>query len=296
MGRREAPGSGRVALVTGASSGIGRATSAALADSGWRVFGAARHAPPATARPPAWSRPSAAGGTSAVPFVLLDVRDGDSVRACVSQVQSAAGHLDLLVNCAGVVTGGPAEEMLGDEVSDQLDTNLLGTIRMCQAVLPGMRGQRHGRIINVGSLAGLMGLPFQAAYSASKHGIEGFSESLQIEVRRFGITVIVVDPGDIATEITQHRAVSRGSGSDSPYRAELERAMRAQAEGEAHGWSVDRCARVIVRIAQARSPRFRYTPGPFVEWLSPRARRLMPDRLFQRVLAGFYGMGGGRRT
>ncbi|HTZ51606.1 MAG TPA: SDR family oxidoreductase [Spirochaetia bacterium] len=289
MGRREAPGSGRVALVTGASSGIGRAAAAALASSGWRVFGAARHAP---AGP---GRPDGAGGPSTVPFLVLDVRDGDSVRACVSQVESAAGHIDLLVNCAGVVTGGPAEEMLAEEVSDQLDTNLLGTIRMCQAVLPGMRRQRHGRIINVGSLAGLMGLPFQAAYSASKHGIEGFSESLQIEVRRFGITVIVVDPGDIATEITQNRAVSRGSGPDSPYRAELERAMRAQAEGEAHGWSVDRCARVIVRIAQARSPRFRYTPGPFVEWLSPRARRLIPDRLFQRFLAGFYGMSGGRR-
>jgi len=270
----------RVALVTGASSGIGRAAAAALAACGWRVFGAARRAP------------ADAGPRS---FMVLDVRDADSVRRCVSEVETSAGRIDLLVNCAGIVIGGSAEEMLPDEVLDQVQTNLLGTMRMCQAVLPGMRARGSGRMVNVGSLAGLMGLPFQSAYSASKYGIEGFSESLQIEVRSFGIRVVVVDPGDIATEITAHRLTSRGMGAGSPYGSDYARAMRSQAEGEAQGWSPDRCARVIARIAQARSPRFRYTPGPLVERLSPVARHLIPDRLFLRILEGFYGMSGSRR-
>ena len=118
----------------------------------------------------------------------------------------------MLVNCAGIVVAGPAEEMLPDEIMDQVQTNLLGTMRMCRAVLPAMRVNHSGRIITVGSLAGLMGLPFQSAYSASKYGIEGYSESLQMEVEGFGIRVVVVDPGDIATEITSHRKRDAGHG------------------------------------------------------------------------------------
>ena len=265
----------RVALVTGASSGIGRAAAEALAAAGWRVFGASRREP---ARPGQFT------------FLPVDVREDSSVQECVRRVLQDAGRVDALVNCAGVVVAGSAEEMLPEETRDQIQTNLLGTMRMCRAVLPAMRRQSSGLLINVGSIAGLIGVPFQSAYSASKAGIEGYSESLQVEVRRFGIRVVVVDPGDIDTEITQHRSTTRGLSAESAYRRDFERAMSSQAASEKHGWSVDRMARVIVRIASSRRPRFRYTPGPLVERLGPVLRRLIPNRLFHRLLAGFYGM------
>ena len=268
-------GEPRVALVTGASSGIGRATADRLVEAGWRVFGASRTAP---------ARPG--------PFTVLtvDVRQDSSAQECVRRVLQDAGRVDALVNCAGVAVAGPAEEMLPEEVLDQVQTNLLGTMRMCRAVLAAMRRQSSGLIINVGSLAGLMGVPFQSAYSASKAGLEGYSESLQVEVRRFGIRVVVVDPGDIDTEITLHRSTTRGLSAESPYRQDFERALRAQAESEKHGWRVDRMARVIVRIASSRRPRFRYTAGPRIERLGPVLRPLIPNRLFHRILAGFHGM------
>jgi NAD(P)-dependent dehydrogenase (short-subunit alcohol dehydrogenase family) len=266
----------RVILVTGASSGIGRACADRLARSGFRVFGTARTAPPSH------------DGTFA--FLPADVRDDHSVRECVSRVHREAGRIDVLVNCAGVIVAGPAEEMLSEEIMDQLQTNLLGTMRMCQAVLPGMRNRGAGLIVTVGSLAGLMGVPFQAAYSASKYGIEGYSESLQMEVQAFGIRVVVIDPGDVATEISAHRRLTRGSGPQSPYRHNLERAMRSQVQSEKHGWTAARLARFVERIVRSRSPRFRSTPGPFVERISPTVRRLIPDRLYLRIVARFYGV------
>ena len=266
----------RVILVTGASSGIGRACAGRCARSGFRVFGMARTTPAAL--------------DEGVRFLTGDVRDDASVQECVSRVLREAGRIDVLVNCAGIVVAGPAEEMLAEEILDQLQTNLLGTIRMCRAVLPAMRVQRSGRIITVGSLAGLMGLPFQSAYSASKYGIEGYVESLQMEVEEFGITLVIVDPGDVATEITMHRRLTRGSGSGSPYSGRFEAAMRSQAASEQHGWRVQRVARLMEKIVRARSPRLRYTPGPFVERISPVVRRLLPDRLYLRILARFSGV------
>lgn len=264
-----------VVLVVGASSGIGKATASLLFDRGLRVYGAARSAPKAH---------------DGFTFLPIDVRDSGSVRGCVSRVLTEAGRIDVLVNCAGVAVGGPVEEMLEEEIMDQLQTNLLGTMRMCRTVLPGMRKQGSGLIINVGSMAGLMGLPFQSIYSASKYGIEGFSESLQMEVNDFGIRIVVIDPGDISTEITAHRKVSAGSGADSPYREGLQQAMHSQARSEKHGWKVERLARLIGRIVRSKSPRFRYTPGPLIERITPAARRVVPDRLFLRVLSGFYGL------
>jgi len=263
----------QVVLVTGASSGIGKAIADRAAGNGGRVFGAARNAP---------------HSPNGFTFLSVDVRDDQSVQGCVQHVLQEAGRIDVLINCAGVVVGGPVEEMLDDEVMDQIQTNLLGTMRMCRAVLPGMRERRSGLIINVGSLAGLMGIPFQAAYSASKYGIEGFSESLQMEIRAYGIRVVVVDPGDVATEITAHRKLSRGSRMDSPYGRSFENAMASQSESERRGWKAERVARLLGRIMSSRAPRFRYTPGPWIERISPAVRRLIPDRLYLRILAGFY--------
>ena len=269
-------GSRPVALVTGVSSGIGKACAHHLSRHGYRVYGAARSA--------------AAREDDGVTLLPLDVRNEGMVKDCVSRVVQEAGRIDVLLNCAGVIVAGPAEELLAEEIMDQIQTNLLGTMRMCQAVLPGMRKRRSGLIINISSIGGLMGLPFQSTYSASKYGIEGFSESLQIEVKDFGIRVVVVEPGDIATEVTVHRRTTMGLAADSPYRKNLEDAMRSQSTNEINGWDVERMARFIGRIVRSRSPRFRYRPGPFMEVISPTFRRVMPDRLFLKVLASFSGI------
>ena len=272
-----------VILVTGSSSGIGKACALRLAAFGFRVFGSARSAP---------RLQDIRRGSKGDPFtqLFMDVRDESSVNEGVSWVLKEASCIDVLVNCAGVAVGGPAEEMLMEEIQDQIETNLLGTIRTCRAVLPGMRTRKSGLIINVGSLAGLMGVAFQSAYSASKYGIEGYSESLQMEVYGFGVRVVVIDPGDVQTEITTHRKETRGSLNDSPYRRNLDAALHSQATSELHGWKVERIARLVERIVRSRSPRFRYTPGPFIERIALTLRRMIPDRLFLSILRRFYGV------
>jgi NAD(P)-dependent dehydrogenase (short-subunit alcohol dehydrogenase family) len=229
-----------------------------------------------------------AGGPSVQLF--MDVRDDRSVNESVSWVLKEAGRIDVLINCAGVTVGGSAEEMLVDEIRDQIETNLLGTMRTCRAVLPGMRARKSGLLINIGSLAGLMGVPFQSAYSASKFGVEGYSESLQMEVSGFGVRVVVIDPGDVHTEITAHRKETKGTLKGTPYRLNLDAAMRSQASSELHGWEADRIAGLVEKIVRSRRPRFRYTTGPFIERVAVPVRRILPDRLFLGILARFYGV------
>jgi len=168
-----------VALVTGASSGIGKAAALALVDRGFRVVGTSRTA----------SRVTAPAGTT---FFDLDVSRDDSVHPLVGQVITRFGRIDVLVNNAGIGAAGAVEEMSVEQHQRVLDVNVLGVIRMSKAVLPVMRAQGGGQIINVSSLLGLVPQPFMAAYVASKHAVEGFSESLDHEVREHGVRVVLV--------------------------------------------------------------------------------------------------------
>ncbi|MFQ5457938.1 MAG: SDR family NAD(P)-dependent oxidoreductase, partial [Myxococcota bacterium] len=175
-----------VVLVTGASSGFGAAISALLSSRGLRVFGTSRRA-------------GAEGTGGAVTMLPLDVRSDASVTACVAGVLARAGRVDALVNNAGYTFASAAEEASLEEAKAQFETNFFGAARMMRAVLPIMRRQESGRIVNVTSLAGLLGVPFHAYYSASKFALEGFSEGLRQEVRSFGIHVSCVEPGDFKT-------------------------------------------------------------------------------------------------
>ena len=180
-----------VALITGVSSGIGRTTAELLASRGWRTFGTIR---------------KAAAAPASVEVVTLDVREQASVAACVNTVLAAAGRLDALVNNAGTALYGAAEETSIEEAEALFDTDLFGVMRMTQAVLPTMREQRSGRIVTIGSVAGFVPIPFEAAYSVAKHALEGWMESLAYEVEPFGIHAILVEPGFIRTNIDQHVA------------------------------------------------------------------------------------------
>lgn len=180
--------SDKVVLVTGASSGIGHVTAQYLATRGWRVFAGAR-------------RPEVLEGVAGIESVRLDVTDDESVTAAVDTVVARAGRLDGLVNNAGVSLLGAVEEISTDQARALLDTNVLGVIRMSRAVLPQMRHQGSGRIVNISSVVGFLPAPFMAVYAASKHAVEGLSESLDHEVRDFGIRVAVVEPGFTRTNI-----------------------------------------------------------------------------------------------
>src|SRR5260370_12151066 len=179
----------QVALVTGVSSGIGQATATRLAQNGFRTFG--------TVRGEIDSHPD-------IELVRLDVRDRNSVDEGVASVFERAGRIDVLVNSAGAALIRAAEETSGEEGRDVFETNVFGLMRITQAVLPAMRAQRSGRIINISSVLGFLPAPFMSTYAATKHAVEGYSESLDHEVRGFGVRVIVVEPASTRTNLGRH--------------------------------------------------------------------------------------------
>jgi NAD(P)-dependent dehydrogenase (short-subunit alcohol dehydrogenase family) len=183
----------RVVLITGASSGIGRATAELLAGRGYRVFGGVR-------------APATAGPLASVELVPLDVRDGASVKACVEAVRSRAGRIDVLINNAGVNLVGAVEETSISQAQALFDTNVIGVLRMIQAVLPDMRRQCAGLIINISSILGFLPAPFMGVYASTKHAIEGLSESVDHEVRAFGIRVVLIEPYYTRTSLDANAA------------------------------------------------------------------------------------------
>lgn len=264
--------SDKVILLTGASAGLGRASALYLARRGYRVFGTSR-------RPPAEHGP--------FPLVEMDVDDESSVRRGVEQVLQQAGRIDVVVNNAGFGLGGAIEETSIAEARAQFETNFFGVLRVCQAVLPSMRARRSGLIINIGSLAGLLALPYQGLYSASKFAIEGLAEALRMEVRQFGIHVVLVEPADFRTEFTARRRCV-GAGAASPYAASFERAMAVIEHDETHGSPPELMGRVLERIIRRRRPRLRYRAGAFTEQLAALLKPFVPQPLFEWIIRQHY--------
>lgn len=263
----------KVALVTGASSGFGRLTAEHLLRDGYRVFGTSRRELPDTER--------------GVEMLALDVCSEESVREGVGRVLESAGRIDLLVNNAGImVTVGPDEETSPEEARSLFETNFFGVTRMIRAVLPSMRSRRSGRIINVSSLAGLLPVPGQALYSASKFAVEGYSEALRQELMPYGITVSLVEPGFFSTRI---QSLPAGSGSSEASPAVygiadydgLRPVLRSFTEEsfESAG-DPSKVAGLIAEIAQTESPRLRYRVGDDTRW-APLLKRLLPDQMYE---------------
>jgi short-subunit dehydrogenase len=258
----------KIALVTGASSGIGLATAAALNCGGYKVFGTSRKAAPGEVR-------------DGVRMIACDVTDDASVAGAVKLVHSEVGRIDLLVNNAGYAVSGAAEESSIEQVRALFDTNFLGVVRVTNAVLPIMRARGQGRILNIGSVVGLIPAPFSAYYSASKHAIEGYSESLDHEVRPFGIRVAVIEPWATKTSIDANspkgdRPVVAYAQIVARYRTAFDAAM-------AGGDTAEDVAATVVAAAQDRAPRLRYPSGKDARQTSF-ARRFLPRALFDRGL------------
>ena len=180
----------KVILVTGISSGFGKQTSRLLAEKGHCVYGTVR-------------KPSGVDG--AVKVLIMDLTDADSIRRAVSAVVEKEGRIDVLINNAGMHTGGPVETSPAENIRLQMETSFMGMVNLTREVLPVMRASGGGTIINISSIGGLMGLPFQGFYSAAKFAVEGFSEALRMETSRFNIRVIVINPGDFHTSNSANR-------------------------------------------------------------------------------------------
>ena len=205
----------RVVLVTGASSGVGQSTARLLTERGYRVLGTSRKA-------------AAGGDPSGVTMLPLDVRSDDSVAACLSAVSGLVDRIDILVNNAGYELAGALEEFSLDEVKAQFETNFFGVVRMVKAVLPLMRRQKNGQIINVSSLAGLSAIPFLGIYSASKFALEGYTEALRLEVKPFNIRVSQIEPAFLRTPMMTNRQTGVGRIADyDPWRNRAFDAIRS---------------------------------------------------------------------
>ncbi len=276
----------QVVLITGASSGIGRACAEHLQACGYRVYGTSRTAAWPAGRPPDPAR--AVGQASGLPCRAhpLDVTSDESVAAAVQFVLEREGAIDIVVNNAGFGIAGAAEDTPPDEARAQFETNFFGTMRVCRAVLPAMRRRGAGCIVNISSIAGLVGIPFQALYSASKFAVEGFTEALRMEVAPFGIRVALVEPGDFRTGFTANRRIA--AGASDAYRDRQARAVGVMERDETRGPSPAAVARLVHRIVTLRSPRLRYSVGPASERLVLLLKRFVPARLFERGIAAYY--------
>ncbi|WP_406336669.1 oxidoreductase [Streptomyces sp. NBC_00203] len=257
-----------VALVTGASSGIGKETALALVAAGFNVVGTSRDT----------SRVTPLDG---VTFLGLDVASDASVATAVQEVSERFGRIDVLVNNAGVGSMGAAEETSVAQAQGVFDTNVFGVMRMVNEVLPHMRAQRRGRIINISSVLGFMPQPYMAAYAASKHAIEGYTESLDHEVRDHDIRALIVEPAYTRTGFEANSAKP-----DTPLHAYAKQRLtvdRVMAEAVRDGDAPAVVAKAIVAAATDAKPKLRYTAGP----LAGRARilrRVAPAQVFDKQI------------
>lgn len=264
--------SGDVVLITGASSGFGRLAAQVLTCHNFRVFGTSRRA-----------RPNANGLFEMVP---LDVQSDESVQACVEMVLERAGQIDVLINNAGYGFSGALEETSLAEAKALFETNFFGTVRMVKAVLPHMRKQQRGRIINISSVVGLVGVPFEGFYAASKHALEGYTETLRYEVRPFNIHVSIIEPAGFETNFAS--AQQKASMQIEDYGETRDRAVQILEQDLLQGGpDAILVAETMLRIVQSPAPRLRYMVGNEVSVIDI-SRRLLPGAVVEWMMRSLF--------
>jgi short-subunit dehydrogenase len=264
----------KVILITGVSSGFGKATARMLAEAGHIVYGTMRKAEAADSK---------------VQIIKMDLTDFESIKAAVNHVVTKEGKIDVLINNAGMHTGGPLETSPWEHASLQVNTNFMGLARMTREVLPVMRKQGGGLIINFSSIGGLMGLPFQGFYSAGKFAIEGFSEALRMEVKQFNIKVVLINPGDFHTSNSANRRnfLSPEKPGDDWYE-QFEKTLAIIEKDESNGWNPEVLAKKICKIVEKKNPAHRYIIASFEQKLAVVLKYVLPSKLFMWILADHY--------
>ena len=263
----------RSALVTGASSGIGAATARRLDELGFTVYGAARRT----------DRVSELAGDAVRPLTM-DVTDDDSLVAGVRQIVEETGRVDVLVNNAGYGSYGALEDVPLAEARRQFEVNVFGAVRLIQLVLPHMRAQRSGTIVNVSSMGGRIYTPLGGWYHGTKHALEGISDCLRLETRPFGIDVVIVEPGSIATDWGQIAGDAlRATSGDGPYAGQAGQMVKTLTTRSGRESSPEVVADAVARAVSSRRPKTRYVVGYGARPLMT-ARRLLSDRMFDRII------------
>lgn len=263
----------KIVLITGASSGIGKAIGEVLHQKGYNVFGTSRN-------------PNKIEN-SVFPLLTLDVRSPESIQAVVEEICSKFGRIDVVINNAGVGITGPLEEIPMEEIKNNFDTNFYGPLSVIKAVLPQMRKQKSGLIINITSIAGYMGLPYRSVYSASKGALELITEAIRMEVQPFGIHLANLAPGDFATNIAAGR-FHAPLLDNSPYKKPYGNTLEMMNSHVNSGSNPNEVAEVVVQIIQSENPRIHYKVGSLMQLFSIVIKRVLPDKWFEKILSNHY--------
>lgn len=263
----------KVVLITGASSGIGQSTAKLLASNGFIVYGTSR-------KPKVTSE-------NGYQMIALDVTKTESIKNAIDSIIEKEGKIDVLINNAGMGITGPIEDTPTDEMRKVFETNFFGAIDVMKAVLPFMRKNKSGLIVNVTSIAGYMGLPYRGIYSATKGALELTVEAVRMEVKEFGIHVTNVAPGDVATNIAAgryHTPVFEDSAYKEKYQMNLD-LMDAHVDS---GMDPQKMADKILKIIHTKHPKGHYKVGGFMEKFSIILKRILPDKTYEKLLMNHY--------
>ncbi len=261
-----------IILITGITSGFGRAMAERLHADGHTVYGTHRNA------------------TEFIPgvrYIKADAQNEQDCEAAVKQVLDAEGRIDVFINNAGMGIGGPLEFTSLEDAQRQMDVNWMGMVRFLHWVVPAMRGQGRGKIICFSSIGGLMGLPFQGLYSASKFAIEGYCEALRLETKAFGIKVVVIEPGDFATNFTAKRKSVSDPRAYEVYKT-YAKSLASIEHDETSGLKPEFLASKISRIVKARNPRYNYIISTLEQRLSVILKAILPPSWFAAILGSYY--------
>ncbi|WP_411766970.1 SDR family oxidoreductase [Winogradskyella sp. A3E31] len=265
----------KVVLITGGSSGIGKSIGEYLMTKGYSVFGTSRN-------PEKYK-------DSKFPLVTLDVTKPETISECIREVLTQAQKIDVLINNAGAGITGPIEEIPEEEIKRNFETNFFGPINVIKAILPQMRKQESGLIINITSIAGYMGLPYRGVYSASKGALELITESFRMELKEFNIEMANVAPGDFATNIAAgryHAPVKTGSPYEKSYVANL----KMIDDHVDSGGDPKMVAEIIAKIIETPKPKIHYKVGAFMQKFSIVLKRVLPDKVYEKILSNHYNI------
>jgi NAD(P)-dependent dehydrogenase (short-subunit alcohol dehydrogenase family) len=271
----------KVAIVTGSSSGIGLDASVTLAQNGFLTYATMRNLDKSSI-----IKAAAEKEQLPIKIVQLDVTDDHSVKDAIRAIVSEAKRIDVLVNNAGFGLVGAFEDLSIDEIKNQYETNVFGLIRVIQAILPIMREQKSGIIVNISSGAGLFGYPGGSAYVSSKFAIEGLSESISYELDQFGIKVVLIEPGFIKTNFSNAMVIAKkAQDPSSPYSPMMQKIQTSSNEMAKNGSSVDVVSKAILKAVTSERPNLRYLAGKDVEtWAAN--KKTMSDTQFHDMMQG----------
>jgi NAD(P)-dependent dehydrogenase (short-subunit alcohol dehydrogenase family) len=265
----------QVVFITGISSGFGKGIAVLLASKGYSVYGTSRKETESDAN---------------ITVLKADVTDAAAIKIAIEKVIKKEGRIDVLINNAGMGISGAIEEFSAEDIKLQMGTNVMGAVNTIQAVLPFMRKRGEGLILNVSSIGGLMGLPFQGFYSASKYAIEGLSEALRMEVKQFNVKIVVIEPGDFATNFTANRKIVSNGTTNSAYKEQFTKTLSIIEKDEKGGLPPSFLAKKVLKIIETKKPCHRYVISTFEQKLAVCLKAVLPNELFFKILASHYGI------